>query len=62
MNKKSRLVLARRDRLLVKFTRPFEQGSVNGYVLDVGRRFFLMVVVEPCTSSAVDQSNLASSQ
>lgn len=44
MSNKSQLVLARRDKLLVKFTRPFEQGSVNGYVLDIGPRFFLMAV------------------
>lgn len=38
----SKLQAARRDKLLVKFTRPFEDGSVNGYVLDVGPRFFLV--------------------
>jgi hypothetical protein len=42
----SKLDLARRTRLLVKFFRPFEQGSFNGYVLDIGARFFLLLVVE----------------
>lgn len=34
-----------RTRRLVRFTRPFEQGSVNGYVLDVGREFFVIALV-----------------
>jgi hypothetical protein len=38
------LALAHRNKLLVRFARPFEQGSVNGYVLDIGPRFFLMAV------------------
>jgi hypothetical protein len=32
--------------MLVKFTRPFEQGSFNGLVLDIGPRFFLIAVIE----------------
>jgi hypothetical protein len=29
----------------VKFTRPFEPGSISGYVLDVGPSFFLLALV-----------------
>jgi hypothetical protein len=43
--KRSQLAIARRDRVLVKFTRPFEQGSVNGYVIDIGPQFFLVALV-----------------
>ena len=32
--------------MLVQFTRPFEGGSVNGHVLDIGSRFFLLALVE----------------
>ncbi len=42
----SRLRGALRKKLLVKFTRPFEAGAVNGYVLSVGPRFFLVAVVD----------------
>jgi hypothetical protein len=42
--RRSQLALARRDKLLVKFTRPFERGSFKGYVLDIGPQFFLLVV------------------
>lgn len=41
----SKLATALHDKLLVKFTRPFEGDSFNGYVLDIGPRFFLMAVV-----------------
>lgn len=37
---------ARREKLLVSFTRPFEDGSVRGYVLDIGPRFFLLALVD----------------
>jgi hypothetical protein len=43
--RESQLVLARRERLLVKFTRPLEQGSVCGYVLDIGPQFFSVLVL-----------------
>jgi hypothetical protein len=43
--RKSQLALAQREKLLVKFARPFEQGTVKGYVLDIGPTFFLVVVV-----------------
>ena len=46
MRRSSKLDLALRNRLLVKFTRPFEQGSICGYVLDIGPRFFLLALVE----------------
>ena len=32
--------------MLVKFTRPFEAGSVNGYVLGIGPRFFLLALID----------------
>jgi hypothetical protein len=41
----SKLATALRDKLLVKFTRPFDDRAVNGYVLDIGPRFFLMAMV-----------------
>lgn len=31
--------------MIVRFTRPFEQGSVSGYVLDIGPKFFLVALV-----------------
>jgi hypothetical protein len=34
--KRSQLASARRNKVIVRFTRPFEQGSVNGYVIDIG--------------------------
>jgi hypothetical protein len=42
---RSQLMRARRDGLFVKFTRPFESGSVEGYVLDIGPHFFLLALV-----------------
>ncbi|MBZ5521632.1 MAG: hypothetical protein LAP21_05175 [Acidobacteriia bacterium] len=41
----SQLALALRDKLLVRFTRPFEEGSVDGYVLNIGPRFFLIALI-----------------
>lgn len=41
----TKLAAALRDKTLVKFTRPFEEGSVNGYVLDIGPRWFLLALV-----------------
>jgi hypothetical protein len=38
----SQLTKFMRNRQFVRFTRRFEQGSVRGYVLDVGPRFFLL--------------------
>ena len=32
-------------KVLIKFTRPFEKGSVTGYVLDVGPEFLLLAIV-----------------
>jgi hypothetical protein len=43
--KRSQLAVARRDKVIVRFTRPFEQGSVNGYVIDIGPEFFLVALV-----------------
>ena len=43
--KESQLSLARRERLLVRFSRAFEPGTVNGYVLDIGPQFFLLALV-----------------
>jgi hypothetical protein len=34
-----------RSGTLVRLRRPFEEGSVNGYVLTVGREFFLLALV-----------------
>jgi hypothetical protein len=43
--KRSQLASARRDKVIVRFTRPFEQGSVKGYVIDIGPEFFLVALV-----------------
>lgn len=40
-----RLIEAQGEALLVKFARPFEPGTFEGYVLDVGPQFFLLLVV-----------------
>ena len=40
----SQLSEALRGKVLVKFSRPFE-GTVHGYVLDVGPQFFLMALL-----------------
>jgi hypothetical protein len=37
---------ALRTRQLVKFFRPFENGSVQGFVLAIGPKFFLLALVE----------------
>jgi len=45
-NKRSTdLGAAVRRKLLVRFTRPFEQGFVHGYVLAVGSRWLLLALV-----------------
>jgi hypothetical protein len=41
----SRLETALRKKQLVKFRRPLENGLVNGYVLDIGPRWFLLALV-----------------
>ena len=46
MTKISLLKQALHKKQLVKFTRPFEEGSVNGYILDIGPKFFLIALVE----------------
>jgi hypothetical protein len=47
MNKRisSNLKHAMRSRRFVRFSRRFEEGSIRGYVLDVGPRFFLLSLV-----------------
>lgn len=45
-SRSSQFATALRNKLLVKFTRPFETGSVTGYVLDVGPRFFIIALVD----------------
>ena len=46
MAAKAVLQRALRTKQLVKFTRPFEPGSVDGYVLAIGPQFFLLALVE----------------
>jgi hypothetical protein len=43
----TKLSAALRDKTLVKFARPqaYQDGSVNGYVLDIGPRWFLLALV-----------------
>jgi len=43
--KKSQLALACRKKLLVRFASTLDRGTVNGYVLDIGPRFFLIALV-----------------
>jgi len=43
--KRNQLMKALRNRLLVRFARLFEPGTVNGYVLGIGPRFFLLALV-----------------
>lgn len=45
MQKKSQLGLALRKKLLVRFASALERGTVNGYVLDIGPKFFLIALV-----------------
>jgi hypothetical protein len=42
---RNQLTKALRNKLLVRFARPFECGTVNGYVLGIGPRFFLLALV-----------------
>ncbi|HZN66653.1 MAG TPA: hypothetical protein VFB66_15290 [Tepidisphaeraceae bacterium] len=42
----SRVEVALREKQIVRFTRPFEEGSVSGYVLDVGPRWFLLLIID----------------
>jgi hypothetical protein len=46
MTRSSQLKTALRKHLFVTFTRPFEEGRVNGYVVDISPRFVLVAVVE----------------
>jgi hypothetical protein len=47
VEKKRRADLARawRNKLCVKFYRPFEEGWVYGYLLDIGPQFFLLALI-----------------
>src|ERR1700756_1064464 len=45
IRRSERLALAGKN-VLVEFTRPVEDGSVVGYVLATGPRFFLLALVE----------------
>lgn len=41
-----KLAAALRDKTLVRFTRPFEDGWVEGYVLDLGPKWFLLAFLD----------------
>lgn len=41
----AQLAVALRRRKPVRFSRPFEEGTISGYVLGIGPRFFLMAVL-----------------
>jgi len=43
---RSQLVQACRQKMFAKFYTPFECGSLEGYILEVGPEFFLLVFVE----------------
>lgn len=45
-NKTSQLVEARRTKRLLRFTRRFEEGSVTGYVMDIGLQFFFLSFID----------------
>lgn len=42
----SQLVGSIREKILISFTRPFEEGSFIGYVLEIGPNFFLLAVID----------------
>jgi len=42
---RERLVGAQRDKLIVQFARPFEPGTLAGYVIDVGPKLFLVALL-----------------
>lgn len=39
------LTLALRDKVLISFTRPFDEHSTCGYVVDIGQKLFLIAVI-----------------
>ena len=43
--RRAQLSLARRKRLLIRFSSVFERGTVCGYVLDIGQQFFLLALL-----------------
>lgn len=43
--KKSQLMLALRNKILVRFASALDRGTINGYVLDIGPQFFLLALV-----------------
>ena len=45
LQKRSQLASARRKKVMVRFKRPFEQGAVHGYVIDVGTEFFIVALI-----------------
>jgi hypothetical protein len=42
----ARLREAQGKKIIVKFSRPFENGTFTGYVLDIGAKFFLVAVLD----------------
>lgn len=44
----SELLKALQGRSLVRFSRRFENNTIGGYVLDVGPRFFLLLLLSDC--------------
>jgi hypothetical protein len=45
MKKNAKLAEALCNKLVVKFWSPYESGSTEGYVLDIGPRFFLLAFI-----------------
>lgn len=45
-NTKPHLIEALRDRLVVRYWNPYDEGSNYGYVLDIGPRFFLLAFID----------------
>jgi hypothetical protein len=44
--KSSQLADALNRKIIVRFSTPFEPGWVEGYVLDIGPRFFLLAIID----------------
>jgi len=45
MSQRVKLETAIRCKKLVRFTRPFEPGTVNGYVQTIGQQWILLALV-----------------
>jgi len=44
--KKSKLIAALSKAIVIKFWNPYDQGSTQGYVLDIGKQFILLGLID----------------